>query len=241
MTVSTGRKRFHLRGFTSLLLAATGLLVAASGLVLFLAPRGSVARDTAWTALGLDRWQWAAVHVDVMWFFLAACVLHVVFNARALGGYLRDRARAGLHLKLELIAVVGLAAILLTASLLDVFPFGRQGRWADRRTRAAHRHARQFRSPYAAWTIEDVSRRIGSHPERTLAMLARDGYRATSDRDTVGDLARRYGVRPRDILDVFRSAERGSGGARAGRGRGWRRSWGRGGSRWRPGSCDPGW
>jgi len=156
----------------------------------------------------LDRWRWAALHVDFIWFFLGAIILHIVINWRTLCKYVRQRAGTGIRHTWTLGAVVLLIGFLLSASLLDASPFGRQGRWAQRgmQGRDGRPRNRMLRSRHAHLRIDDLARQLDLEPARARAMLAAAGYPSQATHVTVGDLAVRFGVRPCAILDVLRHA-----------------------------------
>ncbi len=82
--------RFRAKGFTSLLLACTFLVVAVSGVILFMTPRGRVANWTGWTMAGLDKHEWAALHINTCLVFLAVALGHLLLNWRLFWSYIRS-------------------------------------------------------------------------------------------------------------------------------------------------------
>jgi hypothetical protein len=179
----------------------------------------------------MDRWRWAALHVDFTWFFLGASILHVAINWRTFCNHLWRRAGTGTGTGIRhmwaLGAVVLFVGLLLAASFHDVPPFGRQGRWAQRGMgRDGHPQHRMLRSRHAHLRVNDLAQQFGLEPTRARAMLAAAGYPSQAANVTVGDLARRFGVRPRAILDVLRQAVASPEPYDA-QGRGWKRGSGR--------------
>lgn len=204
------RVSFRWRAFTSVLLTITGVLLVLSGMVLFFAPRGSVARATGFGFLGLDRWEWAALHVDIMWVFLTATILHVVLNGRALWGYLKQRSRTPSAVRIELFIAVVVTTIFLCLSLGNVWPFGTEGRgrqgpmWRHPGRRGGGGHHRGLSGPGAQRRLAEVAARFGLSRQQAVAALRRAGYRVPDNATTVGEVAQKSGVRPRDIMAALR-------------------------------------
>jgi hypothetical protein len=102
-----------------------------SGLALFVSPSGQLANVTGWTLLGLGKGQWEALHIAFGFLWMPLAVLHLVFNLRVVGGYLRDRVRRAFVGRRELWAAVIVTAFLAVASVLDVPPVAQLMAWGD--------------------------------------------------------------------------------------------------------------
>jgi len=86
---------FRLRRFVSFLLLLWFVAASVSGVLLFLRPEGGIARWVGWSALGLDKRQWEAMHITFVVAFLLSSLAHVCYNWRPLMTYLRPRIRRG--------------------------------------------------------------------------------------------------------------------------------------------------
>jgi hypothetical protein len=115
--------KFHLKGFISLLLAICFLILGFSGIIVYLTPRGRVANWTDWTMLGLAKHDWQAIHMNVALLFLIAAGLHVYLNWPIFWSYLKRKGSLALNLKLELLASIVIAAVVLTGVIAQVRPF----------------------------------------------------------------------------------------------------------------------
>lgn len=139
---------FSLRGFTSMLLMLCLLMALASGIALYVAPRGSVANWTSWTALSLSRQQWIAVHINASILFVVATVTHLVMNWSRLVGYVKKRARPTIHMKRELAAALALACAIFVGTVLKLppinfpvkFKYDIRDSWEQTGPRAAQHH-----------------------------------------------------------------------------------------------------
>lgn len=94
-----------------------------SSLIVWVSPRGRIARQTDWEVLGLDKWQWQDMHVVVGWFFVGACLLHLILNWGVLMNYLRDRAKQTVGSKRELFVATLLVLVLCAGTAAEIPPF----------------------------------------------------------------------------------------------------------------------
>jgi hypothetical protein len=126
-----GYGRFYLRSFVSLMMVGSLLTFTASGLALFVSPSGQLANVTGWTLLGLGKGQWEALHIAFGFLWMPLAVLHLVFNLRVVGGYLRDRVRRAFVGRRELWAAAIVTAFLAVASVLALPPVAQLMAWGD--------------------------------------------------------------------------------------------------------------
>ena len=118
------RRRWSLRGFTSLFLSLSFTVLCFSGVLLFLTPRGRTANWTDWSLLGLDKHQWGALHVNNSILFIVAAVLHLILNWSLFANYIKRKAGRGLHMKKEMALATMLAAVCIVGPIWSVPPFG---------------------------------------------------------------------------------------------------------------------
>ncbi|MBN2021454.1 MAG: DUF4405 domain-containing protein [Pirellulales bacterium] len=193
--------RFHLRGFTSLLLAIAFVAVAFSGVMLYVSPQGRVAHWTGWTMLGLEKEEWSAQHVNFGLLFLVAAGLHWFLNWNLFWSYLKAKNARRLNLVAETSAAVVIAALFLLGAMFLIPPFGTvvlgnsqmQAYWENRSPRPPAPHAEEFKLPRFASMI-------GLSIDELKDALQKEGYVVPSDFVTVGELARQHGDVPSDIL-----------------------------------------
>jgi hypothetical protein len=89
--MSEKKPEFQFRAFVSVLSGLSLLVMILSGLILFFAPSGRLARDTAWLWWGLGRFEWIALHICFSLLFAVACVFHVYLNLRAIKRYFQGQ------------------------------------------------------------------------------------------------------------------------------------------------------
>ncbi len=127
----TTKKRFHTRGFVSLLLTGSFLVMLVTGLVLYVTPQGRVAHWTGWTLAGLGKEQWSAVHIVTTLVFLGSAGFHLYYNWRVFWGYFKSKAKSGFNLQRELALAIAICVATVAGTLWDVPPFGTVIRWND--------------------------------------------------------------------------------------------------------------
>ena len=195
-------RSFRWRAFVSFILLGSFLLSALSGVILFLRPEGSLAAWSGWSALGLDKKDWEALHAVAIFFFLLWAAGHVAFNGRALVAYCRRRAgqAQGANRFRELFAAALLTGLVVTASL---------GRWLPARwivdLRAWFKSGAavlDLLPPVAAAeqrTLAELGRPLGMDGARLLAAARASGIRVESLAQTLAEVARVNGLSPEKV------------------------------------------
>jgi len=195
------RKRFSLRGFTSLLLTGLFLILGFSGAMLYGSPRGRVANWTDWTLFGLGKEQWEGIHLNGSVLFLVVAILHLVLNWRPFWGYIKKRAGLGLNRKVELALATAITAGVVVGTLYQVPPFSTMSDWRheikdywERRTaRAPVPHAEEF-------TLAEFAGHIQLSPDEAIEALRKEGYEVAAPTITLAELAGTKAVPPSRIL-----------------------------------------
>lgn len=75
------------RRITSLTALLAFIALAFTSIFTFLAPRGPGSSD--WTALGVTKHKWFAIHTDLGLLFLVACIVHILYNIKPIIAYLK--------------------------------------------------------------------------------------------------------------------------------------------------------
>ncbi len=196
------RKIFRWRAFASLFLALMFLLSAVSGILLFLRPEGSLAAWTGWSALGLDKKGWEALHAVSIFFFLICAVVHLANNWRALLAYCRRRQEqtaAGGRFR-ELAAALVLTGLLLAGTLRQWPPL----RWlVDWRGIFKSGTTIMEIAPPAAnaekLTLAGLCPLLGVEENELLDTASRQDLSVESLEQTLAEVAVRNGVSPEEV------------------------------------------
>ena len=201
--------RFHFRGFVSLFLGLAFLVLSLSGVVLYVTPRGRVANWTGWTMLGLDKQTWQAIHIDIALVFLIGALLHLWFNWNALSCYIKKRASMALNLKVEMLVAVLLAMGVVVGAIFQAPPFGTLldlnyrikdywDRWAaDAPAPAPAPHAEEL-------SLEQLAAKLRLPLDDVILSLKKEGIAVEDSSGTLGQLAEKNGLTPRDLFAAIR-------------------------------------
>jgi hypothetical protein len=201
-----GKNTFRWRAFVSFLLFFTFLLSALSGFVLFLRPEGTLAAWSGWSALGLDKQGWEALHAVAVVAFILGVIGHLAFNWRVLQAYGRRKTAQAAALLRETGACRELfAALLLTGLLLAAI----LGRWFPARgildLRAWFKGGAgviRVMPPVAdagMRTLAELCPLLGIDEPRLLAAAAAADIRVDRLDQTLADVADKNGLSPEDV------------------------------------------
>jgi len=221
------KRRFNLRGFTTFVVTISFLIVVVSGIVLYLTPTGRMARWTGWTLLGMDKWQWAAVHINTSLLLLILSAVHLYFNWRVFLRYFRTKMEEGIRLKRELALACVIGALFVAGTLWYIPPFGSV---IDARENIKHsldHSSSGARSGHGAWQVagmarftsadetdlcksageadvrlDELARKMGLPLEDLLAELRNNGIKVADGSESVEAVARRNDLVPAAIYEA---------------------------------------
>ena len=199
------RRRFSLRGFTSLLLSFSFLAMCLSGAMLFLTPRGRTANWTDWSLVGLDKHQWGSVHVNNSVVFVAIAVLHLVLNWSVFMRYIKKKAATGLNMKKEMALAVVLAAVVVAGPIWGVPPFSTLMAVNEDIKNYWDQNAQQPPVPHAEeLTLAELANTIKLSVEQVSTALKDEGYDVEDAEQTIGQIGQQKGVAPSAVFDAIR-------------------------------------
>ena len=110
------------RRITSLTALLIFIALAFTSIFTYLAPRGPGSSD--WTALGIAKHKWLALHTDLGIIFLVACIIHILYNLKPIAAYLKDQFGKSkvFNINFNISLVISLWVII--GSLFSLPPFG---------------------------------------------------------------------------------------------------------------------
>ncbi len=111
------------RGFASMLISLSFLVATVSGIILYVAPRGRTASWTNWSILGLDRYEWTALHINMSALLLIIAGVHLCLNWTVFRSYMKKMATRGMQLKQETLLAVLFTLLVIGGSVYDTPPF----------------------------------------------------------------------------------------------------------------------
>jgi uncharacterized membrane protein YgcG len=223
-------RRFQWRALISVTTILSFLVMSVTGAVLFVTPPGRIAHWTGWTFSGLDKDQWAALHIWFSLVFLLAAGFHIYLNWRPLVSYFKDRARKAFALRWEWVVSLALCVLVWVGTLSEVTPFSNLLALNDRIKHSWDQPGQRAPIPHAElMTLNEVAEKVEGLDGTTMMQNLQDkGIEVASPNAVVGELAQQNNMTP-NRLYALAINERPRG---AGQGGNWRfsgRQEGRGG------------
>ena len=172
------------RSLTAFLVTWALVVLTVTGIVLYVVPQGRIALWPYWSLGGLDKEQWAGIHMMFGGLFIGTGILHRYFNWKPFKKYLADRVQGRFEVKRALILSLGITAIILAMSIGNVPPVS----WVFDLNAAVK----------DAWVSSpELEPPFGHAEEVSLA-----GIQAEPD-EKLRSLAERHGLTPMDLLKVM--------------------------------------
>ncbi len=197
---------FKLKVLTSYVLTFSFLLASLSGIILFLSPKGRIAHWIHWTALTLDKEQWGAVHMSFVAIMLIAGLLHLFwFNWAVFLGYLRSKRTKALRHKTEMAIALVLTLFFWLGTVYEIPPAISITRLADSIDKSYQNEVNEPPIPHAEelTLVQFANMQADSSVEAVIECLSSAGYATEDPEITMGELATKYGVSPRQLLEVI--------------------------------------
>jgi hypothetical protein len=110
------------RSLTAFIVTWSFLVLTVTGIVLYIVPQGRVAYWVDWSLLGLEKTDWANVHMVFGGVFIAMGILHLYFNWKPFKKYLAARVSGHLEVTRELVASIVISVLIIAGSIADVPP-----------------------------------------------------------------------------------------------------------------------
>ena len=169
-----------------------------TGLVLFITPPGRVAYWTNWALLGLEKTDWAAVHIVFSLLFVLAGVVHLLFNWKPFKHYLLSKLAGHLRLRAEGLIAAAAVGVILVGTLLSWPPFS----WIinlNETLKESWAAAGWAEPPFGhaeAVSLKVLGMRTGLEPRAMQEALRDAGYRVEGPGQKFQDIAVANSVSP---------------------------------------------
>ncbi|MGQ9913660.1 MAG: DUF4405 domain-containing protein [Thermogutta sp.] len=197
----THTPRFRWQAFASLVLFGLLAAMAVSGTVLYLSPRGRTANWMNWRIWGLNKEDWATLHICVTTAFLIFGVWHLILNWRMFWGYIRRGVLGLPQLRLELLAAVLVTAGIVYGGVRLPQPFALLASGRDYFREYWERQTVASPVPHAEeLPLGQIGRWVGIPGQEIARLVAEAGVAEATPRMTLQQLADRLGVAPKDAF-----------------------------------------
>lgn len=153
---------------------------------------------------GLDKERWESIHVNISVLILVVSGFHLYFNWKRFWGYIKKNSRWVFNLKMELMATVSIAALIVLGAALVVPPFSStmelnsdiQTYWERTSPQAPAPHAEDF-------SLTRLAKTIGLPVEKIVAALRQEGFDVKDSSMTVRQIAESRQVAPSDVFEAI--------------------------------------
>lgn len=207
---ASSKRKFNWRSFVSLYMTWSGIMVAISGIILYIAPAGRIANWTHISILGLEKYQWQALHTIFTFLLLIAAGFHIWYNWKPLMAYLKTRIQQKIKLRKELVWST-FAALLLTILILvevppftTVLDFGESVKdgWATPQNEPPVPHAEEM-------SIEELAGVLQKQSSDLLVALDAHGIKAQKE-EVVKEIAEQHSTTPSDLFEKMKIQKKSS-------------------------------
>jgi hypothetical protein len=205
------RKPFHGRAFVTFYVILSFLVLTVTGIVLFITPPGRIANWSDWRLLGFSKSQWQTVHTVFSFIFVIAASFHLFFNWKVILGYVARKFREGINKRRELAAALTVGVIIFVMAADNIAPFGTLMAWGEELKNSWSTPSTEPPVPHAELlTLTKLSEELHLPADQLIAGLTASGLVPDSAGMTVRDLARKYGLTPKQVYDRLPAARTGA-------------------------------
>ncbi|MFP4500694.1 MAG: DUF4405 domain-containing protein [Candidatus Hydrogenedentota bacterium] len=214
-------KRFHYRGFFSLLLFSSFSILLFSGVILYFTPKGRVAHWTGWTMLGLEKEEWSSIHIVLSLIVIVSAGFHLYYNWTIFWCYITHKAQATLNLKREITLALLICVVTFVGTLYEAPPFSTIIKWNDAVKVYWETHSARAPKPNTEeFSIKRLANEVDMPLDQVIERLEEAGIPVEDPSITVKELGKAHGLAPSQLFAIVQPEYRGGGGGGRGMGGG---------------------
>lgn len=194
----------NLKKITSLTMLLTMVIMTYTGIILFIAPPGRVAHWANWELLGLDKEEYGALHSTLMVLFIAATILHIYYNWKAITTYMKNKAKEMVVFTKDMVIAVLVTALFVVGTLSEVKPFSSflmfgediKESWEKEYGTAPYSHAELS-------SFKSFCKKLGFDLEKSEEILKTNGIKYELDQ-SLSQIGKENGVSPQFIYNLLK-------------------------------------
>jgi hypothetical protein len=193
-----------MRKITSLTLVLAFVLLVLTSVVLYVVPEGRVAYWSDWRWLGLSKTQWGDIHINSGFLFLAAGLVHLGYNWKAMVAYLKNRSREVRIFTPAFTVALVVNLVVLGGTLLHLPPFSSILDFGHSFKEAAA--VKYGEPPYGHAELSSLAlfaKRTGLELASITAGLDKAGIRFTGEDQTILAIAQANHITPKAVYDAL--------------------------------------
>ena len=206
--MSSDKKKFNLRSFTSFSLVISTIIMSWSGFILYIAPPGRIANWGTWKLMLFTKAEWQALHTIFSYLFFILFVIHLFFvNWKAFLTYFKSRIKVGLNRKWELAAALVISIIFFIGTLKNWTPFGPVMTFGEK---VKESWESDFEAPaiihMEIFTLEQLSPMLDSvPPQRLMKTLQENDIKVTSTDISLKEIASENKTTPSELYIILKT------------------------------------
>jgi hypothetical protein len=205
------RKNKHsIRSLTAFIVTWAFIVLMVTGLVLYVVPHGRVAYWVQWSLAGMEKDQWAWVHMIFGGIFIVAGILHLYFNWKPFKQYLAERVKGHLALKQEVIVATLATVVIFLLAVFDLPPAS----WIidlNARLKDSWVSEPSLEPPFGhaeRASLAGISKRMDLDLDKALEALRVNDIAFDGPRDTLEAIARRNEMTPMAVYALISRHEK---------------------------------
>ena len=198
------------RSLTAFVVTWSFLLLTITGLVLYVVPHGRVAYWVHWSLAGMEKEQWAGVHMMFGGIFIIAGVFHLYFNWRPFKKFLADRVGGHLEMKREIVFATLFTIAVFFLSVFNLPPAS----WVfdlNENIKSSWVTSPNLEPPFGhaeQVSLAGLSRRMQIDLEPAMKELREHNITYDGKQDTLEHIARRNNTTPMAIYALMQKHEK---------------------------------
>ena len=198
------------RSLTAFIVAWSFLVLTITGLALYIVPHGRVAYWVHWSLAGMEKEQWAGVHMMFGGIFIVAGIIHLYFNWKPFRKFLADRVGGHLEMKREIVFATLFTIAVFVLSVFNLPPAS----WVfdlNENIKSSWVTSPELEPPFGhaeEVSLAALSRKLQIDLEPAMEELKKHNIEFNGKQDTLEDIARRNNTTPMAIYALIRKHQK---------------------------------
>ena len=200
------RKGFSWRGWTTFVVTISFVVDTVSGIILYIAPPGRIANWTNWRIWGLDKEDWGAIHTIFGYVLLIIVALHLYYNWKIFLNFIWNKIKKAINLRWELLFATIICLLIFLGTLWHIPPFSStmelgdyfKASWKESKVDTPMAHGELL-------SLEEFAEKIKVPAAEIYSTLKSKGYKVTSLKHTLGEIAEENHTSPDTLYEAMKS------------------------------------
>lgn len=197
-----------IRKITSLTLLLSFILLTITSIILYVVPEGRVAYWSDWKMMGLTKSQWGNVHINLGFLFLAAGLLHLVYNWKPMIAYMKNRARQLKVFTPNFNIALAITVAFTVGTLLSLPPFSSILHFGESfKDAAAEKYGEPPYGHAELSSLKMFAKRTGMDLEQMKTQLLKANISFSGEEQTLLEIAQANSTTPKAVYDHMKQPE----------------------------------